>query len=156
MSSLGNNLAEIPRHSIRYYTTSKELKNRDLPWQESLVESWTNEARVPKSKREEMNRDLMVAVQIYCEEQTTADRHRRWHQKTGKGHSTFDSHVRNAKAAGLLAVYQPEFIVGKPGNQENDCPVVEEEEAAELMAAIKAAVENLQAGTPSKSLVPPR
>ena len=153
---IGSNIAEIPRHSIRFYTTANELKRLNLPWQETLVESWTSEARVPKPKREEMNRDLMVAVQIYCEEQTTADRHRRWHQDTGKGHSTFDGHVKKAKAAGLLAVYQPEFIVGKPGNRERDCPAVDEEEAAEIMAAIKAAVENLQAGTSSKSLVPSR
>jgi hypothetical protein len=157
---IGQHLSDIPRHSIRYYTTSKELKSRDLPWQESLVESWTSEVRVPKSKREEMDRDHQVAVQIYCEEQTTADRHRRWRIETGKGHSTFDAHVKDARAAGLLAKYQAGLAIGKSGKWENTaCVTVEGRESAVEMAEAMtgtAAMEELQAGTPSESLVRPR
>lgn len=56
---IGRHLDEIPRHSIRFYVTSKDLKDKGLDWRKVLLESWSQEQQ-KESPAHRLLRDIIA------------------------------------------------------------------------------------------------
>ncbi len=67
---IGDNLNDIPLHSIRYYVNALEMKKHGLDWQAALKESWTAQ-RQPKSP-EEILKEVLANKELKTEKERIA------------------------------------------------------------------------------------
>lgn len=68
---IGQNLDQIPQHSIRLYVQAEEQKRNGLDWKSVLIETWTNEQ--PKGKASERLVRELLEDQRYRTEKERID-----------------------------------------------------------------------------------
>jgi hypothetical protein len=65
---IGEHLAEITKHSIRFYTTAAAHKRLGLDWQAALLESWTNEVSRGNAT-EQLVQQLLADTTFKCDKE---------------------------------------------------------------------------------------
>jgi hypothetical protein len=86
---IGSRLDAIGLHSIRYYVHAAEMKRHGLDWEAALIESWTNEKKVPPPT--EIFKQIMADATLKTNEERIAA----FEKRTGLRKRTFYNYKRN-------------------------------------------------------------